>query len=296
MKVIIVARHNFYTPWVYYYKAVSRRDQVLACGPGQVIPNLNQALQEHPDTECMLIFTTGYFPDLSFPRQLGVPTVYMVLNTYVQWEKHLDYLKQADYIMVPQLQAAKMWQDLHPRVFWLPYAVDPEIYREHPVPRQYDMVFVGTVKGALYRRRRHLLNLLSQHFSIKIAENCYFQDAARLYSQGHMIFNESLALEVNMRTFEAMACRRCLITSLIDDAGFGILFADGEDLVIYGERDLLPLVDYYLSFPGQREKVASSGYGKVLKNHTYEHRWLFIKGLLEGKEDLSDCGFDAHTQ
>ncbi|MGE0761440.1 MAG: glycosyltransferase, partial [Pirellulaceae bacterium] len=103
--------------------------------------------------------------------------------------------------------------------------------------------------------------------------NCYFQDMAAAYSAARIVFNRSLANDVNMRVFEALCSGSLLITNDLSDNGLADLFEDGTHLVTYGNAaELLDRVRWHLEHEQEREQIAAAGRCEVLARHTYRHR------------------------
>ncbi|MCF6285000.1 MAG: glycosyltransferase, partial [Candidatus Hydrogenedentes bacterium] len=87
------------------------------------------------------------------------------------------------------------------------------------------------------------------------------------------IFNASIACDVNMRVFEALATGRPLVTNREAAAnGLFELFEDGVHLIGYDDEDLVSQVRRYLDDPGAAEAIGEAGRREVLERHTYAHR------------------------
>jgi len=136
---------------------------------------------------------------------------------------------------------------------------------------------------------------------------------ARRYTRSRIVFNRSIANDLNMRVFEALASGSLLITNRLNDndAGTGgrgdtekerhgewetrgegdtettapddngqlTLFQDGIHLVTYADdNELCERMEYYLSHDEERERIAAAGRQCVLAQHTYAHR---VQALLD---------------
>ncbi len=121
---------------------------------------------------------------------------------------------------------------------------------------------------------------LHKKFNLKVFNNVYGEEMAKIYSQAKIVFNKSAAGELNMRVFETLSCGSLLITDrLKPEVGLEEIFQDKKHLVLYNnENDLLEKIDYYLKHETEREEIAFCGHKEVLEKHTYEHR---IKKMLE---------------
>jgi spore maturation protein CgeB len=53
----------------------------------------------------------------------------------------------------------------------------------------------------------------------------------------------------------------------------GKLFENKRDIVMaHDEKEIIELAQYYLDNEEEREKIATSGYEKVINNHTFKQR------------------------
>jgi spore maturation protein CgeB len=83
-----------------------------------------------------------------------------------------------------------------------------------------------------------------------------------------------------------MACRKLVITDrLPEETNINQLFVENEDIVYYDSADeAIDKIKYYLENESEREKIANSGYAKVMKDHTAKAR---VDALLKVYEELS---------
>ena len=158
-----------------------------------------------------------------------------------------------------------------PSPTWLPLACDPGIHRKHDVPKRYDVGFRRAIPAR--GPRDELLGLLRRQFPDHFVGNAYFDEMAKVYSASRVAFNRSIADDVNMRVFEAVACGSLLVTNDLEGNGQAELFRDGAHLVTYRDgEDLLEKVAHYLDHGDEREAIAAAGRAEALARHTYRHR------------------------
>jgi spore maturation protein CgeB len=76
---------------------------------------------------------------------------------------------------------------------------------------------------------------------------------------------------VNLRTFEAAGCgafQICEYRTALEE-----LFEIGKEIVIFKNRDdLLEKVEYYLTHPEERKRIANAGHERANRDHTYKER------------------------
>src|ERR1019366_5993912 len=97
------------------------------------------------------------------------------------------------------------------------------------------------------------------------------EDAGKKMSQSRIILNEAIHDDLNMRVFEALACKKLLLTE--DIPAVRDHFVDGEHLVLFKTVDeAVEKARYYLDHTEDRERIAKAGYEEFLDKHTYMHR------------------------
>ena len=158
-------------------------------------------------------------------------------------------------------------------VTWLPHACDPDVHHRWDARIEHDICFIGGIVPGSERER--LVSELKRRFKMFVGR-AYLHDMARIYSESKIVFNKSLAGDLNMRVFEALSCGRLLLTDRIKN-GLEELFADRRHLVLYdGLDDLIESARYYIEHEEERERIALEGQREVLSKHTYAHRAIQI--------------------
>lgn len=162
-----------------------------------------------------------------------------------------------------------------------------------------DLMFVGTNFGRFEPRERGidiiLRPLVERNFSIKIYGNEWWLDSSREFFIHSNIYGGWLDYEetrsayasskiilgvhsvdnsptmMSMRTFEILGCGAFFLTQWTP--AIENLFENHIHLVwSKSPEETLHLVDYYLSNPEARERIARQGQAEVYKKHTYNHR------------------------
>lgn len=150
--------------------------------------------------------------------------------------------------------------------------------------KKHDVTFIGTPK----RDRYEIIKYLHQNgFNIKVFGEGWgnYPDLHSIVggklSQGEMIkiINESkisLSFSKNYlgnshikgRIFEIMACKSFLLSENFEDSN---KFFKSDELVTFKDKeDLVNKIRYYLSHEKEREKIASNGYKRVIKDYNQD--------------------------
>ena len=269
-----------------YCEAALRRDhQVVTAGPGQVLDlgaevgasELVARASERLGGEIDLLLAiegTNYLP-LGI-EDAGCRTAWWAIDSHLHardeggW--HFAVAPRFDLVLVAQKDHVGDYEARGCRAAWLPLACDPGVHHRFGPEsgRDLDVVFVGNVLP-IHARRRRLLDRLRGRFSLVERQGVWREDMARLFARAKIVFNCSLAGDLNMRVFEGLASGALLLTDRIEN-GLGTLFGPGEHLALYDDETLEREVARWLADPVGRTRVAARGQALVLRHHTYLHR------------------------
>ncbi len=206
--------------------------------------------------------------------QVGCPTVYLSVDTWHDVSEY-QYAYAYDFVFLAQRALVKyMYQVGCCRAFWLPLACDPASHYGKPeVAPAYDIAFVGRTHYYVNGQRRARLGMLNGAFDLRVFFGMGPEEMAEVLSPARLVFNASIACDVNMRVFEALATGRPLVTNREAVAnGLDELFEEGVHYIGYDDGDLVSQVRHYLNDQEAAEAIGAAGQAEVLANHTYAHR------------------------
>jgi len=156
------------------------------------------------------------------------------------------------------------------RVLWLPPWA-PDHTGPRPGPRQWDLLFAGTVDPATTPGRHAFLRELGARCpGLHVARG----DFGALFPRARVVLNYCERGDLNFRVFEALGTGACLLTPEVGH-GQDILFTPGRDLFTYppGDMDaLLSTARALLADPGARERAGASGLARIDAAHRAAHR------------------------
>lgn len=210
------------------------------------------------------------------------PAAWWAIDTHLDYERALSIARQADWSFAAQQRGAqKLISDSIQNVSWLPLACDPLIHGKQSAEPKYDLAFVGNFFPG---ERERLLSLIQSRYPKTFVGNKYLEEMAEIYSASRMIFNRSLADDLNMRVFEGLCSGSLLLTnSLPESSGQTELFQEGVHFVTYTEdAQLWETIEHYLHHESQRSQIAGQGRQEVLRSHTYRHRMETILATISG--------------
>ena len=210
------------------------------------------------------------------------PQAYWAIDTHIDFDRERERAAGADFVFAAQKNGAEqLSKSLGRDVEWLPLACDPVIHARQEVPQSYDLSFVGNLIG---QERMRLVQLLKARFpSIHVGRH-YFEEMAAVYTASRLVFNRSVADDVNMRVFEALCSGSLLVTNDLATNGQEELFKTARHLITYGDdEELLDKIRFYLKNEAARERIAAAGQQEVIAKHTYRHRMERILAAAWGR-------------
>ncbi|MBX3178013.1 MAG: glycosyltransferase [Candidatus Hydrogenedentes bacterium] len=304
-RVCIFARESLLHWSAFYVKAFRQACDTIAIGPATGPENhdfpdwaaveryvvKNDIISDADDAGALLaLLPEGWTPDLVVAIQsggpviagiaeLGCPTAYISVDT---WHDPRDFVlaHQYDFVFLAQKGIAPLMRQMGCRhAFWLPLACDPEAHYAAEVPEEFDIAFIGSTHFMVNRQRVARLKRLEAEFKLGYAFGLGSDAMAEAYGRARLIFNASIAQDVNMRVFEALATGKPLVTNAEAAAnGLFELFEDGRHLIAYTDDNLMERVRHALDHPDWAAAIGEAGRREALEKHTYVHR---VRELLE---------------
>jgi spore maturation protein CgeB len=240
----------------------------------------------------------------------GIATILWTVDPPARFDPVLRSSVAYDHIFCQGTEAIEILENAGikgPR--WLPMACDPAIHfpetltERERVEYGHDVVFVGSyypVREALFEglagldfaiwgpgweRLRKSSPLCAcvkgTHTKPSAWKKIYSASRIVLATHYHDPQRRFPVHQASPRVFEAMACGAFVITDRQRDVL--ALFRDGEHLVTAeGKASLREKVEYALSRPAERERIAAAGRQEVLARHTYAHRLETLFDTLRG--------------
>ena len=282
MKVLMIYAKNEYTTAVYYEDSLRRNSeiQLLTAGIGNVDIQTPQEftiveLLSRIDPPELIFYVQGHSPLAIHGLELSpIPVIFYGIDTHMQKEYLFDIAKKCMFTFFAQKPAVEEFRKIKDSVDWLPLACEPLKHFPMNLDMKYDVAFVGgTDLAEAHLKRRELLKAIQKRHTLWVGRAMGIF-LTKIYNHSKIVFNCSVRNDLNMRVFEALACKKLLITdSLSAESGLNEFFEDGKHLILYdSEKDMLEKIDYYLKNDKERELIANQGYQEVISKHTYDIR------------------------
>lgn len=168
-------------------------------------------------------------------------------------------LARYDVVFCDKFGVQALASDLvQPRYAFPLYSQVSTVHRPRAVPKEIDVCFLGSLNHRGHRERgRYLERLarLSGRYSIVIGTQVYGDAYGELLSRSRLVFNHSIRGELNLRTFETMACGA---VPLLEESNLEVrdYFTDDVDIVLYNGENFEDRICRYLENPEAAEAVA----------------------------------------
>ena len=223
-------------------------------------------------------------------EHLQTPVAWYTIDSHLHLHWHRSYAAVFDFIFVAQKSYVPDYEyDRHRQVVtWLPLFCNPERDRYHPLPKIYDLSFVGRLHSRWKPERSRFLEKVQAKIPVFMSTGEYVS----VFNRSKVVLNECAANDVNFRIFEALACGSLLLTERVGN-GFEELFQDRQHLLMY-DRDnidqIVELAHYYISHEREREAIAFQGRELVLASHTTLSRAQSIINAVQAADVQSLVG------
>jgi glycosyltransferase involved in cell wall biosynthesis len=199
-----------------------------------------------------------------------------------------DFARESDLVFCASEYGFKIHKEKGIRSEILRFAVDDKLFKPITKNRILDFVFIGR---NLYDREKKfskmILPLIKKYgkkihlFGFgweKFKDTCSVHEPVFWYLQPLIYSCSKISLNVhrfsyivNYRTFETLACKTFLLSDYTNE--LEKLFENKREIVMVNdEKEIIELAQYFLDNEEERKKIASNGYEKVIKNHTFKQR------------------------
>jgi hypothetical protein len=218
------------------------------------------------------------------------PNLYWIADSHLGFDYRLKRAKEFDRVWVSHKPSIQKFIDggIDPaKISYMPWAAEDQCYKPYPIIEKWDWCFIGHLNNPF---RIALVDRFCKEWRVgeqgylgwrmaEIPGHNVLEDVAKKFSQSRIVLNESILDDLNMRTFETLACKRLLLCE--DVPGVRDHFENGKHLVLFKTIDeAVAKAKELLADTPRREAIAEAGYREFLAKHTYMHR---------SKEILKQC-------
>lgn len=171
---------------------------------------------------------------------------------------------------------------------WLPFSIDPEVFKDYQLPKIYDVINMGTFAGCYPLRLKihDLLNPMRGEINYICGEDflklgypsmgVMTDEFAEIINKGKMFATCTSSFKYpGMKLLEIMACNTLLVCDKPYDAEelgleAGVNYVEIE--VGFSKAKILEVIKFYLTHPEETSRIAHKGYELVHSMHTNQIR------------------------
>lgn len=280
--------------------------------PEQTIEGLSNKIEKFkPD----YIFTEGGVDTKKFVipvlSRYSIKHIFWAIEDPIANATHaMEWAKYSVLVLTPDIEMLDNYKNNGYKAICIPFAIDPDYYYKYPTDAHFsslDAIHIGNNYSVFDARNKAYEYIINPFIDKKKKLEVYGSDWTNpthkytlpsAYNKGHISHEQSvkayssakIVLGVHsittsrtmqsMRTFEVLGCRGFFLTQLT--TAIKSMFENHKHLVwssCYPET--IELMDFYLSNPDAREKIAEDGQKMVYENHTYYKRVTDIINALK---------------
>lgn len=290
--------NNFLDSLVHSGYRVTAFDQV-SCTHAVGKSNMNKILLELVyREEPSLLFLVMFKDEIAFNtldkirEVIGVPTLNWFCDDHWRFGSFSRmYAPHLSWSVTTDPAAVEKYREIGvSNVLLSQWACNTHLYHPLSVPQIQDAAFVGQPHGnrpeVIHAVRRSGVEVAAYGFGWP-SGRVSLSEMVAVFCQTRINLNLSNAStggeqQIKGRDFEIPGCGAFMLTART--AGVDTYFLPDQEIVCYDSlADLIEKVHYYLEHDEEREKVAQAGYERVIREHTYRHRFdVIFSRVLDG--------------
>ncbi len=233
-------------------------------------------------------------------NQMGVITINWFPDNLVLWDMLIKTANEYKFYFSVCTQLTKKLNSVGVKTHYLPVAGDADKQIIN-LPKKYDLSFVGQKTN---RRIKYFSNLTDLKFNLWGYSHWRDTPLAKFYhnhlsvSQMKDVFRKSkIVVNVssgeieqpiviaNLRNFEATGVGAFVLSEY--NKALAKLFIEDKEMVFYrNSQELRQKAIYYLDHETERNKIATQGWRRTSKDHTYTNRFTIMFSVINNRKNI----------
>jgi len=265
------------------------------CNAKKRVRKIKQAIQEF-DPDVVLVMINDFFSQLNFGdcSFITCPKVYLIADMHLAHRQHIKCIKRSHFDLV--LFVYKWWKNkvgnqVRTKTGWLPHSVNTNVFREHHLPKLYDVVSAGHSFPDHYPLRYLIQNTLPNvsglkfsmptHPRLKMNQPKFQRDKssflireryAKFLNQSEMfVFGSGASNYPVAKYFEGMGSETLVLAPFPKD-GKELGFVPNENFVEINGDNFVDKIKWYLKHDEERQRIIDCARETVLRDHSAEKR------------------------
>ncbi|GIN61743.1 hypothetical protein J27TS8_17360 [Robertmurraya siralis] len=220
--------------------------------------------------------------------KIPIPVGLIINDVYRYQEPRRLYIKKNNIRFIFSIirkQFLEIYPEFANRLRWFPHFVETEIYRDYQLPKDIDLLLMGSTDD-IYPLRQKIVKAYEHDRHFVYHPHPGYGDITTKEEKGHFI-GEKYARELNrakifftspsiylypvMKYFEALACKTLLLAPTFEELE-ALGFKPGIHFVAINEANFKEQATYYLNNDTERNKITMTGHEFVQQNHSLKIR------------------------
>jgi len=207
------------------------------------------------------------------------------------WSRVFNWTATTEEFMVEK------YRKIGSNAIYLPFAINPKVYKPYKVAKSYDVTFVGGPHGFRdqYFKRLKSEKIKTTFFGQTWSGRLSTSDMVKLFSQSKINLNftetsyqgnQLLFYIRRFNLFPKITQHKARIFEIPGSGGFELsgwtkwiekLYEPGREIELFKNKgELVEKCRYYLKNHQKREQIAKAGYKRTLAEHTYHKRFSYL--------------------
>lgn len=270
---------------------------------------MNRRLQERvrewqPTVSVFSLYTDQFDPEVVNALRTHTKTFCFFHDDTWRVEYSRYWARQFDYFSTPDIHGEMKYRELGlPNAIYFPFGCNEQMFRKLGVEKKYDVSFVGgwhpyrewlisrirkagmAVEVVGYRwpkgevDQERMVRIFNESRINLNLSNSASWDARYLAASPRALLNRLRSKknieQMKARIFEVNGCGSFQLSYFVE--GLAGCYDIDREIAVYADADdLVEKIKFYLAHEMLRESIASAGFNRTLRDHTYAQRFQTV--------------------
>jgi len=225
-------------------------------------------IESKPQSDVILFMDWGRF-DSPYLNKKHLPASFWVQESGddpQNWKRNAPKSERFHFTFTADYDSYVSYKKIGVNARWIPHFADTVVHYPMDIEPKYAAVTTRGLGGSEFLDRL-------THWgdgAIGNQNGMGAKEHTEFLNSGLMVLQHSRWGEITRRIFEGMACKKLVLTDRLDKSKkLDEIFEEGKDIIYYDDiLDCIGKINYYHEHPEERNKIAESGYNKVINNFT----------------------------
>ncbi|MGD6775881.1 glycosyltransferase family protein [Sutcliffiella horikoshii] len=237
---------------------------------------------------------------------ISIPKGCVVIDIHFNRKIRKDYFKNNKIDVIFSLTKSsflKAFPTFKKKFKWWPFAINPSVFKDYKVKKNYDFLLMGQVYDHQKNSRTKTITPIGKYpfrdevlLKMRKVPGFVHRPHPGHHAKMNSLVNANYAKEISkahifftcgsrykypvLKYFEIPACRTLMLAEPVPDI-LELGFKDGENFVACNRDNFYEKAMYYLKNENERELIRDNGYKFIHEKHTISVRALEITSYIE---------------